>query len=131
MKKALLIVGVLTMLVSAGTLMAKTDWHGKFWGDSEGEWKGTLFGKEQDPPYFKGEWVNSDGEYGKLYAVLEYAGHGIYKIEKGIIYDHKGNEIGVWDGYFDENIKPGYAEGTWSLPHSKQIGKWQGQRILP
>jgi len=128
-KKILIILAILT--IGATGLMAKTDWHGKFWGDFEGEWKGTLYGNEQDPPIFKGKWASEEtGEEGTLFAGLEYCGHGIYKIVKGVIYDREGNEIGWWDGYFDENIKPGYAEGRWAHFDSFRIGKWQGKRIL-
>lgn len=128
MKKALLIVGVLALLVSAGSVWANTDWHGKFWSDTrEGEWKGTLNDEAQDPPIFKGEW--NDGEnYGKLYAVLEYAGSGIYKIVDSKIINSDGYTIGVFEGFFDVNIKPGNAEGEWKLCWG-EYGKFKGQRI--
>lgn len=126
MKKLLLFTGILTVLASAGSLWANTDWYGKFWGDLEGEWKGTIC-DTQDPPYFKGVWTDGQQE-GTLYADLEYAGHWVYKIVKGVIYDSEGNHIGYWDGYFDANIKPGYAEGKWWLVDVDAKGYWQGQR---
>ncbi|NLI99407.1 hypothetical protein GX441_12230 [bacterium] len=134
MKKVLLILGVLALVLGASSLSAATNWHGKFWGDSEGIWKGTLYDNEQDPPIFKGKWACEEtAEEGTLYAVLDYAGHGIFKIVKGTIYDINGNLIGAWDGYFDQNIKPGYAEGEWKTfddPDAIHYGKWQGKRIL-
>jgi hypothetical protein len=128
MKKSLLLTVGILILVSATGLMANTDWHGKFWGDIEGEWKGTLVDK-QDPPYFEGVWTDGDDK-GKCYAELEYGGHGIYKIVKGVIYNENGYEIGKFGGYFDVNIKPGYAEGEWKTLWG-EYGKWQGKRILP
>jgi len=50
---------------------------------------------------------------------------------KGLIFNEYGKEIGKWDGYFDQNIKPGYAEGEWKLLEADLSGKWQGQRVLP
>lgn len=132
MKRTILILTALTILLGASAVSAATDWHGKFWGDNTGTWKGTLYDNEQDPPIFKGAWTCEDtGEEGTLYAVLEYAGNGIFKIVTGTIYDSDGNKIGVWDGYFDVNIKPGYAEGSWTLVDVDRCGKWQGSRILP
>lgn len=113
MKKALLLITAITLLASATGLVANTDWHGKFWGDREGEWKGTLYDLVK-PPHFEGVWNDGQDE-GKCYAELEYAGHGVYKIVEGIIYNSKGYVIGKFDGYFDVNIKPGLAEGEWSL----------------
>jgi len=130
MKKSLLLVVGIMLLVSATGLFAATEWYGKFWGDAEGEWKGTLYDKEVLPPCFKGVWTDGHHE-GELYAELEYAGHGVYKIVKGLIFNEYGKEIGKWDGYFDQNIKPGYAEGEWKLLEADLSGKWQGQRVLP
>jgi len=128
MKKSLLIVAVLAVLFGAGSVWANTDWYGEFWGDSsKGEWKGTLY-DDIRPPHFDGKW--SDGhDAGKCYAELEYAGHGIYKITKGTLYNSKGYEIGKFDGYFNLNIKPGKAEGEWKTLWG-EYGKWQGKRVL-
>jgi hypothetical protein len=128
MKKALLIIGVLALLVSAGAVWANTDWHGKFWGETrEGEWKGTIVDEAQDPPYFTGEW--SDGlSHGKIYAVLEKVSKWEYKIVKSVVYNSKGFAIGKWDGHFDLNVKPGLAEGEWKTLWG-EYGKWKGQRI--
>ena len=129
MKKSLLLVVGIMLLVSATGLFAATEWYGKFLGDAEGEWKGTLY-DEVRPPCFKGVWADGHHE-GELYAELEYAGHGVYKIVKGLIFNEYGKEIGEWEGYFNESIKPGHAEGMWWLIDSHCEGKWEGQRILP
>jgi hypothetical protein len=127
-----IILTALAIVLGANILSAATNWNGKFWGDDSGIWKGTLYDNEQDPPIFKGGWsCEETGEEGTLYAILDYSGHGIFKIIEGTIYDSNGCKTGVWDGYFDQNIKPGYAEGKWALIDAYQAGKWQGKRILP
>lgn len=129
MKKTLLLLAGLSLVFGATSLWANTDWHGKFWSETrEGEWKGTLI-DIVDPPRFEGEY--SDGEdAGKCIAELEYEGHGIYKITKGVIYNSDGYVIGKFTGYFDVNIKPGKAEGKWELVWG-EFGYWEGKRILP
>lgn len=135
MKKTFIVFAALLAALAASSLVAaNTDWEGKFWGDHEGIWTGTLYDDPLGPaaPHFEGKWTSADEtEYGKLLADLKYEGHGIYTILKGIIYDIKGSEIGTWDGYFDVNIKPGYAEGKWAEFDEDHSGKWQGKRILP
>ncbi len=135
MKKKLFIFATLLVALGASSLVAaNTDWEGKFWGDHEGIWAGTLYDDPLGPaaPHFEGKWsLGDDSEYGKLLADLTYEGHGIYKIIKGVAYDHKGNVVASWEGYFDVNYKPGRAEGKWAELEIDHTGEWYGQRILP
>lgn len=137
MKKILFTFTMLVVALGASSVLAaNTNWEGKYWGDHEGIWAGTLFDDPTGPdkPHFEGKWASADeADYGKLFADLKYEGHGIYKVVKGVVYDEKGYLIGTWDGYFDVNYKPGRAEGTWAEidATSTQQGKWQGKRILP
>lgn len=126
MKKTLLCAIAVLLLASAASLQANTDWYGKFWGDAEGEWKGTIYDKEK-PFHFEGVWGDGHQD-GTAYAELAYEGSWLYKIVKGTLYNSEGDVIGGFDGYFDANIKPGYAEGNWWLEFINVKGSWQGQR---
>ena len=129
MKKTLLIVAVMAVLFSAGSAWANTDWHGRFFNDFYGEWKGTLIDK-QAPIMFKGSWQGVDFNIeGTMVATLEYAGNGIYKIVEGILYDRDGEKIGKWNGYFDLYCKPGDAQGAWVFDFAHSIGFWEGRRV--
>jgi hypothetical protein len=134
MKRILIIAAVLLVALSASSVFAaNTYWVGKYSCMDSGIWKGTIVdnGPIGMAPYFEGKWASVDAtKYGKMYATLKSDGFGNYKIIKGVLYDEKGNEVGMWNGSFTLMVKPGHGEGGWAWIWSPYIGQWKGQLAL-
>jgi hypothetical protein len=144
MKKILLIATAVALVLGASTLAAQnTSWKGTYWGDPtgidiQGTWNGTIYDNPMGPakPHFEGKWFSDvNEEYGSLYATLATVGQGIYKVEKGVVYDKKGAVIGSWVGVFDlVATDPGRAEGEWKTfndPDALHHGFWKGVQVFP
>lgn len=133
MKKTLLIFLTLALLAGASSAAAaNTYWYGSYSCVDEGTWKGTIYDSPVGPrPYFKGEWASADmNKHGTMYASLKADGYGNYTIVKGILYNEKGNEVGVWNGTFTLMVKPGHGEGGWAWLNAPYKGHWTGQLII-
>lgn len=123
MKKGALILTVVLALC-ASVMFADDYWAGTFWGDHSGEWEGVIK-DDQDPIRFEGEWVNEEGEEGKLKATGDIDS-GFYVFDEGDILDADGGVIGHWSGKFPI-FNDAYVTGPWWTADGGR-GTWGGSR---